>query len=165
MFVDFEVMPGDSRIWIYQSNRALSESEVVSIENECKAFLTQWTAHGAGLKSSAIVMYSRFVILCVDEKEAEASGCSIDSSVHFIQSLGNALKIDFFNRTLIAFLIDNEVNTERLSDVKNGLTQSAIKGDTLTFNNLIQNKSQLENNWIIPVSDSWLGRYFKTQNV
>jgi hypothetical protein len=31
-----------------------------------------------------------------------------------------------------------------------------ITADTLYFNNLVQTKEELENNWIIPVRSSWL---------
>ena len=47
MLVDFENLPEDSRIWIYQANRKLSGEEVEMINEKAKAFLVNWTAHGA----------------------------------------------------------------------------------------------------------------------
>lgn len=165
MFVEFEKMPDDARIWIYQSNRDLSASENAMITTKCAEFLAQWAAHGSGLESSAKVFRNRFLIICVDENKAMASGCSIDSSVHFVQSLGNSMNIDFFKRTEVAFLVDDMVVIETLADIKNNLTSSKITGESLTFNNLIQKKSELADKWIIPSMDTWLNRYFKTQTV
>ena len=165
MFVDFDEMPGDSRIWIYQSDRKLSMEEIQFIQKETDKFLTQWSAHGAGLKSSAKVAYDRFLIICVDEKQAMASGCSIDASVHFVQSLSKALNNDFFNRTKVAFLQNETVSTESLENIKKNLTENSIDERTLTFNNLIQTKDGLSEKWIIPVSESWLNRYFKDLKV
>jgi hypothetical protein len=33
---------------------------------------------------------------------------------------------------------------------------SFLDSDTLYFNNLVQNKKELEEKWIVPVKDSWL---------
>jgi len=165
MFVEFEKMPDDARIWIYQSDRKLSDSENAMITTKCVEFLTQWAAHGSGLESSAKVFRNRFLIICVDENKAMASGCSIDSSVHFVQSLKNSMNIDFFKRTEVAFLLEDMVVIESLEDIKNNLTSTKITGDSLTFNNLLQKKSDLADKWIIPCKDTWLNRYFKTQTV
>ena len=165
MFVEFDQMPGHSRIWIYQAEREFSQEEATLIQSESEKFLTQWAAHGSGLKSSAKIEHNRFLIICVDEQQAMASGCSIDSSVHFVQSLSKALNNDLFNRMNVAFLQDDVVFTETLDNIKKGLSQHAISDITLTFNNLIQTKSDLSDNWIIPVGESWLSRYFKDQRV
>jgi hypothetical protein len=165
MFVEFEEMPGDARIWIYQADREFTENETESITKECMKFLDQWAAHGSGLRSSFEISYNRFLIISIDEKQAMASGCSIDSCVHFVQSLGNALGVDFFSRTNMAFLKNGEVIIEDLSGIKTNQTLNHISAETLTFNNLIQVKSDLESKWIIPVSESWMNKYFKTQKV
>ena len=33
-----------------------------------------------------------------------------------------------------------------------------INENTLYFNNLVRNKEELENNWIIPIKDSWIAK-------
>jgi hypothetical protein len=164
MFVDFEEMSANSRIWIYQSSREFSDEEVGIIKDESKIFLTQWTAHGSGLKSSSKVYYNRFLVICVDEDYSQASGCSIDASVHFVKSLENRISTQFFDRSIIAFLLNEKVIIEDLKDIQGGMTKDSISSGSLTFNNLIQVKSQLDNEWIVPVEGSWLGKYFKTQN-
>ena len=165
MFVAFDEMPEESRIWIYQADRSFSDTEVEDIIAKCKDFLTQWSAHGAGLKSSAKLLYNRFLIICVDEKQAMASGCSIDSSVHFVQALGNELKVDFFNRTKVAFLDNGRIIVETLKDIRDNQFNNSITGSTITFNNLVQSKADLKSRWLVPVSESWMDRYFKTQSV
>jgi hypothetical protein len=44
----------------------------------------------------------------VDERKAGVSGCSTDSSVRFIKSLGEKYKVDFFNRTNLAFVVKGQ---------------------------------------------------------
>ena len=39
MYVPFENLPEDSKIWIYQSNRKFSDDEMTEIENDLKTFV------------------------------------------------------------------------------------------------------------------------------
>ena len=43
-----------------------------------------------------------------------------------------------------------------LSQVPYAVENHFIDENTLYFNNLVQTKEELENNWIIPIKDSWL---------
>ena len=38
MYVPFDNLPEESRIWIYQSNRKFSDEEIAEIENDLKSF-------------------------------------------------------------------------------------------------------------------------------
>jgi tRNA U34 5-methylaminomethyl-2-thiouridine-forming methyltransferase MnmC len=86
MYVPFENLPEESRIWIYQSNRKFSDAEFSEI-NHFATFLETWAAHGTSLESSYQLKYNRFIIIAVNQDVQPATGCSIDSSVEFIQSL------------------------------------------------------------------------------
>ena len=46
MFVPFDQLPDNARVWIYPSSRKFSPDEVLVIRQKTKAFLEQWTAHG-----------------------------------------------------------------------------------------------------------------------
>ena len=107
MYVDFNQMAGSARVWVYQSNRALSLEESKAIAELTVDFLTKWTAHGAGLKSSFRILHNHFLAISVDEAHTGASGCSIDASVHFIQSLERQFGVNFFDRTKVAFPSSN----------------------------------------------------------
>ena len=79
MLIDFESLPDNSRIWIYQCNRSFSPEELEEITAGLNTFLTQWTAHGSDLKAGFEIKYKRFIIIGLDQAEASASGCSIDA--------------------------------------------------------------------------------------
>ena len=160
MFVPFKEMPNDSRVWIYQADRTLTPAEVKVAEDETRQFLQQWSAHGQKLICSSTLMHDRFLIISVNENHHAASGCSIDSSVHFINELGKKLEVDWFNRSKIAFIVNNEVFIESQKDLKQKIADGKIDVDTLTFNNLVANIKELEESWLIPAGDSWLSRYF-----
>lgn len=164
MNVPFEEMPGSARIWIYQADRALSEQEKAFINSHTDSFLQDWAAHGAGLNASYTILYDQFLVIAVDEAMVKASGCSIDKQVRFIQELEKELLVSFMDRTKVAFLPNDEapagsVVTTTLNDIKNKVAEGKIHAKTLTFNNLVQTKGELEEGWIVATEDSWLKRY------
>ena len=166
MHVAFDEMPYTARLWIYQADRQFSKDEKINIQAETASFLEEWTAHGADLSSSHTILYDQFLIIAVDQNLVMASGCSIDKQVQFVQALGQKLGINFMDRTKVAFLSDSngsgqkEILTAPLNELKERVTNGAVKADTLTFNNLIETKAQLGAQWIVPASASWMKRYF-----
>ena len=157
----FEQLPHSSRIWIYQCNRALSPQEEADILEKANQFTRTWSAHGNELKADAAILYNQFLILSVNEEENGASGCSIDKSFTFIQDLEFKYRINWLDRSQLAFYIDNEVNLSPLSELKIKIDTGTITKDTLIFNNLVDKKGDLEHKWIIPAKDSWIKKYFK----
>ena len=154
MFVPYSEIANSSKVWVYQSDRSLSDKEVVFIQEKLLAFCNNWKAHQAPLKSSYKVLHNRFIIFLVDEEKQNASGCSIDSSVNFIKEIEVALDIDLFNRTQIAFVQEGEILTLSISEFK-----KIIKAETVVFNNLITTKAELEENWETVASNSWHAKF------
>jgi hypothetical protein len=159
----FENFSSDSRIWIYQSNRAFTEAEIHQIKNKCIEFTNQWTAHKDQLTASSEIIYKRFIIFCVDENNASASGCSIDKSVHLVKELEKEFNIFLLNRMLVAYINDDKVLSCPLSSFVQLFQSGKISRDTLVFNNNISTLEQLQNNWIIPVKESWIASHLQLE--
>ncbi|MGW8122558.1 hypothetical protein ACV07N_07840 [Roseivirga echinicomitans] len=161
MLSDFNKLSNNSRTWVYQADRRLTAADQKKCLDHLDVFLTQWAAHGNDLMASGVIKHDYFLIISTDESFNMASGCSIDTQVRFVQQLSSDLGIDFFQRTNIAFLIDNEVELVPLSQIKSEVESGRISSETLFFDNTIQTKGQLENNWCVEAGKTWLSRYFK----
>ena len=59
MFVSTDLLDDQSRIWIYQCNRELDETEVRAISSETLQFLESWTAHNQALKAGFEIRYNQ----------------------------------------------------------------------------------------------------------
>jgi hypothetical protein len=81
--------------------------------------------------------------------------------VRFVKELGQALSIDFFDRNHLAFIVKDKIQLLPLNQLSYAFQNSFITADTLYFNNTVLNKEQLENNWIIPIKNSWLANRLK----
>ena len=148
----------DSRVWIYQSSRLFTLAEALEIETLLNKFSAEWRSHGAEVNAYCNLFFGQFVVLMADETQAGVSGCSTDSSVRFIKELGQKFGVDFFNRTNLAFLVKDKTQVLPLSQLHYAFDNGFINEDSLYFNNLVATKKELENNWIIPVKNSWLAQ-------
>lgn len=157
-------MNPNARIWIYQCNRFLTESEELAIAARLTEFATNWTAHQQALRAEAFVQYGLFLIFAVDENLNDASGCSIDKSVHLLQGLEKEFNIQVFDRFNLSYRdeqgqlqVCNRTGFEQL------IQEGRICSSTPVFNNLIQTYGELERGWEIPLKNSWHARVFSLQ--
>jgi len=146
-----------SKVWIYQSSRLLTLSEALNAEQEINDFCASWTTHGSKVSAFGTLFFGQFVVLISDDSTAP-SGCSTDSSVRFVKELGNQFNVDFFDRTTLAFIIKDKIQLLPLNQLGYAVENKFLDAETLYFNNLVLNKEQLENDWIIPIKNSWLAK-------
>lgn len=158
MVVPFESLPDTSRIWIYQSNERFTEDQEKAISNKLSAFLEQWAAHGQDLQAAFEIRYNRFIIIGLNQKINQATGCSIDSQVHFIQSLEKEYDIDLLDKMNVAFKQGDFVNFKPLTEFRQIVKQGAVGKNTIVFNNLVTNKLEYLNSWEVPMIASWHAR-------
>lgn len=162
MYIDFDKLPDNARVWVYQANRPLTDGEVNTIEKALQPALSQWAAHGQPLLASAQVINNRFVVVGVDEGYNLPSGCSIDASARTLQEIGHLLSVDFFDRSAAIRLADGSVQTFALPTLKQAIASGDINPDTSVFNTLVNTKTEFLSEWHIRAADSWLKRYFKS---
>ena len=163
-----EHLPADfaptSRVWVYQSSRLFAMSEALQMEDMMLSFAQNWKSHGTPVKGYANLFFGRFIVLMADETATGVSGCSTDSSVRFIKEIEQLFPgVQMFDRQMLAFVIKEKIELLPLSQLAYAWNNGFITPDTLYFNNLVQNKEELENNWLIPVKDSWLAKRLPTQ--
>jgi hypothetical protein len=160
MIDNYQQFSDNSKVWIYQSDRQLKDSEVSEINLELNNFTDEWTSHNRQLQAFGKIFHNLFLVLMVDDSGGGASGCSIDSSVHFVKTLGTNKNIDFFNRMLFAYKDQKKIRFLNREEFQNKIDTDQINEDTLVFNNTINSKIDFEENWILPLKDSWHARFF-----
>lgn len=160
MYIPFEELPEESRVWIYQSNRKFSEQELIEIEEALREFVGRWSAHGKGLRASFQIKYSRFLILAVDQEVQAATGCSIDESVEFIQSLERKYDVDLLDKMNVTFKLGEHIAHKPLAEFKKMAKEKAVSGNTVVFNNLVNDIAEFNESWEVAAQDSWHSRFF-----
>jgi hypothetical protein len=160
MYIPFEDLPGHSRIWIYQSNRKLSDDEVTAITDATQEFVENWAAHGQPLEASFVIKYNRFIILAVNQDVQAATGCSIDSSVQFIQNLEAKYEIDLLDKMNVTYKTGEFITFKTLIEFKQLAKSKSVSENTIVFNNLVNTIEEWQDFWEVPANESWHSRFF-----
>jgi len=94
----FKNLPDSSRVWIYQNQSKISAEDQKKIQEKLSTFVSTWAAHEVPLYGESAILEDYFIVLAVDETKTIASGCSIDTSVHFIKELETEFQLSLFDR-------------------------------------------------------------------
>ncbi len=160
MYTPFEELPLESKIWIYPTNRKLSELEVDEISILTQDFINNWVAHDTPLQASFTIKYNRFLILAVNQEIQIATGCSIDKSVAFIQSLEQKYNIELLDKMNVTYKQGENITHKSLIDFKKIAKEKAVTKNTIVFNNLVNTIGEWHEYWEVPASESWHQRFF-----
>ena len=160
MYIPFKDLPPHSKVWIYQANRKLTDAEVDEISNATQLFIEQWAAHGTSLEASYLIKYNRFIILAVNQDIQKATGCSIDSSVQFIQSLESKYSIDLLDKMNVTYRVGEYIAFKPLIDFKQLVKSKSVSENTIVFNNLVNTIEEWQDFWEVPAKESWHSRFF-----
>ncbi|MFZ4543669.1 MAG: hypothetical protein ACOYOA_06440 [Saprospiraceae bacterium] len=142
-------------IKIFHSSRPFEANEAASIQEKINDFTATWSSHNNQLAANGKLLHDRFVVLMVDESRHGASGCSIDKAMHFIQDLGEAYQVDFFNRYLFAYLDGSQVVSVSKNDFVERYHSGKITDDTVVFDTLVANQTDFEGSFLKPLKHSW----------
>lgn len=159
MYVSYNELPQSARVWIYQSNREFTQEEIEAISAKAILFIDQWTRHGEDLKGSFTFKYNQFLIIGIDESFNNASGCSIDASVRFVQSLEKEFAVDLMDKLNVSFKDGERINIVKLAEFKEFARAQKITSNTIVFNNMVNTKEDIENKWEVEAKESWHQRF------
>ncbi|WP_395053831.1 ABC transporter ATPase [Flavobacterium sp.] len=160
MYIPFENLPEESKIWIYQSSRKFSEDEIATINEDLQIFVENWSAHGTSLEASFQIKYNRFIIIAVNQEVQAATGCSIDKSVEFIQNIEQKYSVDLLDKMNVAFKQGEFVTYKTLLEFKKLAKDKSVSENTIVFNNLVNTIEEFNDGWEIPAAESWHSRFF-----
>lgn len=158
MFVDYKSISNDAKVWIYPSSRKFYPTEIEEIEEKIKTFVENWKSDDEDFKVSYQFLYNRFIIL-VAEDDVALTNVDIDASVAFILQLQETYKVELLDKMNACFKQGEYVQYKELKDFKKLLKNKAVTGKTIIFDNLVNNKEDLENYWELSIENSWYNRY------
>ena len=148
--------PPESKCWIYAANRILSKSEIAFIKESGSHFVQNWTSHQKQMHAMMEVIHHLFIVIALDESQADISGCGIDKSVAWIKQIGEELKINFFNRMQIEMQMEDKsfkiVNKEEIVML---YKNKSINQHTLFANKNINNLGSFQQSFYVKLEDTW----------
>lgn len=150
-----------SKIWVYTISSTLTEEVALYIEKELNGFCATWTAHNKELRAFFKLIENRILIIGVDEHLNQASGCSIDKSIHFLEDLEKKYSIEIFNRMLFTYIDETEkLITLNRSEFEKAISENKIKPETAVVNTLVNSLNEWNTNSIVSFEKSWMKNFF-----
>lgn len=153
-----EELPASARAWVYTANRDLTAEEIQNTNEVLKRFTDQWVSHQIPVPAFAQIYENRFLVIMADESQHGVSGCSTDASVNLVKLLGQQLDIDFFDRWIFVYHQNGNSTAVNKEEMQQQLNEGVISKETLFFDGLIKTKDQFQNQWKVPLKDSWIAR-------
>lgn len=149
------VLPDMTRVWVYQASQPFEESLLPELRAEIREFVENWISHNRRLRAYGEVYHNRFIVLMVDESQADASGCSIDQSVYFLKSLQEKYNVDLFDRMRFSYQDEKGVHTVSREAFEELYRSGRIDDNTLVFDTLVERKGQFDRDFLKPLRNSW----------
>ena len=115
--------------------------------------------HSKDLLSSFEVRYNRFIVIGTLPDAHSVKDCSLDALAHFIQELEAQYNVTLLDRMNVSYRQGEHIVYKNLADFKKMVKEKAVSAQTIVFNNLVNTKIEYEENWEVPLEDSWHNRF------
>jgi hypothetical protein len=155
--VPFENLPDASRVWVFGSDRPLTEEGTTALLKGVEAHLTDWKAHGAPLTVGSQFRDKRFLVVGVDQSTAGASGCSIDGLFRVLQGLEKQIGASMVGGGRVFYRGEAGTVQSTSRDEIPALVQSgAITKDTVVFDTSITDLGAFRSGFEKRAKESWI---------
>lgn len=144
----FEQFPDQSKIYLFQSNRALNSDEMKELDEKLTDFTKDWASHGDQLMADGKVINKYFSIIAVNDATIQPSGCSLDVLTNLIRQFGDKKGIDFFDRMKLTIREGEELKQIDFSDLANH------QEDTMIYDPMVSTLGEFRSEWPMPIKKS-----------
>jgi hypothetical protein len=155
--VPFENLPDASRVWIFGSDRPLSEEATTTLLKGIEAHLANWKAHGAPLTVGSQFRDKRFLVVGVDQSTAGATGCSIDGLFRVLQGLEQQLGATMVGGGRVFYRGEaGTVQSASRDEIPALVKSGAITKDTVVFDTSITDLGAFRAGFEKRAKESWI---------
>jgi hypothetical protein len=155
--VPFETLPDASRVWVFGSDRQLSDEGTKALLKGVDAHLEDWKAHGAPLTVGRTWREGRFLVVAVDQSTAGASGCSIDGLFRVLQQLEREAGASLIGGGRVFYRdATGAVQSCSQGDIGALAQRGAITADTVVFDASLTDLGTWRGCFERPAKESWV---------
>ncbi|MGH7636123.1 MAG: hypothetical protein ACREOK_00605 [Gemmatimonadaceae bacterium] len=155
--VRFNELPDHARVWVFASDRPLMGAEGERLLDGVDAYLEQWKAHGAPLRSARELRDDRFLAIGVDPTAEQASGCSIDALFRRLQDVERELGTSLVAGGRVFYRgADGEIQVARRADVTTLSQTGELTHGTSAFDTSITDAQSWRERFERPARETWI---------
>ncbi|WP_428742630.1 ABC transporter ATPase [Tenacibaculum sp.] len=158
MFVEFNTLSEEAKVWVYPSSRKFYPQEIDELKEKLQSFVEVWKQDDADFKASFELKYDRFIVFSAEE-DAQLINADIDQQVAFILQLQQEYEVELLDKMNVCFKQGEFIQYKDVKEFKTLLKKKSVSAKTVVFDNLVQTKGELENYWEVPITESWYNRF------
>lgn len=163
--VDISQLPDTSRMFLYNTERTLDDSEIATLRTRLEAFLDQWAAHGSALTVGYELPYDHFIAIAVDDSKVGPSGCSIDASTNFLKEFSRSTGIEILDAPDVCFEDAGIVRCVSRKEFESLASNGDVDAGTTVYDNALTTLGAFrEGRWEVPAGESWHSRAFSLRD-
>ena len=154
--VPFESLPDDARVWVFASDRPLAGGGADRLLQAVDAYLARWKAHGAPLTVARTLTEQRFLTVAVDQRDAHASGCSVDGLFRTLREIERDVGASLVGAGRVHFRAsDGTVQSVDRGDFADHAAAGRVAADTPVFDPTVTTLGEWRERFETRVSESW----------
>ena len=158
MFLDFEQLENNAKVFLYPSNKKFYPELLKEIDRKVKDFVTQWALENE-IEAGFEIKYQRFIVIAINQSKPITTRI-IDDLVSFIFKLQITHDIELLDKLNVCFKQGEHVQYKEVKEFKKLIKNKSVNTDTVVFDHLINTKEELNSDWELPATDTWYGRMF-----
>jgi hypothetical protein len=160
--VPFDSLPDSARIWVFGSDRPVTGPAAERLLGEVDRFLGEWRAHGAPLRCARLWADHRFLVVGVDQSDANASGCSIDGLFRALQGLEREIGARLVGGGRVYYRDHaGAAQSAARADLDDLVARGVIGPDTVVFDTSITDLGEWRARFEQPARKTWVGELIK----
>lgn len=157
----FAALPDSARLWVFAAARPLATPERDALLSAVDAFLDEWNAHRVPLDCARDLRYDQFLLVGVDQAAAGVSGCSVDSLVRTMKTLGQHLGVELVDHASVFYRDGERVLRVSRDEFAQAAVRGAVSPDTTVFDNTVPTAGAVRSGaWEAPAARTWHARAF-----
>ena len=155
--IPFSQLPDSARVWIFAASDPLVGEPAKVLLAEVDAYLAEWKAHGLPLTTAREWRDDRFLAIGVDQRDAHASGCSIDGLFRVLQRLQQSLGTSLVGGGRIFYRSNGSIVCVSRADFASYGASGRVAGDTPVFDTTVTSAGAYRSQFERPASAGWHG--------
>lgn len=154
--VPFAQLPDDARLWIFGARAPIDDVDAPRLLGAVDRFLKEWKAHGTPLTCAREFRDEHFLVIGVDERASDASGCSIDGLFRLLQEAEGGIGTTMVGGGLVHFRDPSGmVHCVTRTDFQVMAQDGDVTGDTTVFDTTLTDAGAYRAQFERPARDSW----------
>lgn len=155
----FSELSDDARVWVFASDRPVTDANAERMLAQVDDFLDRWHAHGTPLTSGREWRDARFLLIGAEGEGA--SGCSIDGLYRALKMLGAEIGANLVTSGLVFYRDRNgAVHSATRPEFSTAAASGTVSPDVIVFDTSLTRLGDARRTFERPASESWHAALF-----